>query len=85
MGFDGRKVRMKPGERNSENLFVKYIENSESWASIPSDVKHHYEALYDSSFRMIKAALACDNISVRLTRSKLHPNAHEFRIKKNSE
>jgi len=83
MGLDGRKVRMQPGEDNPANLFVRYIERSAKWASIPEDVKHCYESLYLSSFEMIKSILKCDNVSVRLTPSKSHDPAYEFRLEKN--
>jgi len=82
IGFDGRKVRMKPGKNNPENLFVRYIERSAKWASIPEDVKHHYEGLYHSSFDMIKSILACDGIVSDLKQSADHNQVYELRLKK---
>jgi len=80
LGFDGRKVPMKAGLENPENLFVRYVSNSGRWASIPEDVKEHYEGLYHSFFSAIKSVLACDGIKTDLRQSKDHNLVYELRL-----
>lgn len=80
MGFDGRKVKMEGGKDSPANSFVRYTERPTDWASIPYDVKHHYERLYDSSFKEVQAILASDGIDVSLSQSPKHSLVYDLRI-----
>jgi hypothetical protein len=80
IGFDGRKVLMDADSKDPQNSFIRYIENSKDWASIPEDVKHHYERLYVDSFDIIKSILACDGINADLSKSPDRELVYDLRI-----
>lgn len=84
MGFDGRKVKMTPGKNNPDNSFVRYLERSNDWASIPLDVKAEYNSLYSSSFNAVKSILAEDRIEVDLRPSADNSLTYDLRIKRKS-
>jgi hypothetical protein len=81
VGFDGRKVRMY-GEAVdcSRNLFVRYTEKSNSWASIPEEARSQYENMYQDYFQAIKSILACDGIDVKLEKSPEHDLVYDLQI-----
>ncbi len=81
VGFDGRKVRMY-GEKVdcSQNSFIRYTERSGQWASIPEEVKKHYEALYTSCFDTIKSILACDGVDADLIQSPENELVYNLKV-----
>ncbi|MBS3094789.1 hypothetical protein J4474_03930 [Candidatus Pacearchaeota archaeon] len=81
LGFDGRKVPMRNTD-NSANLFIKYSENPENWASIPKEFVEDYKIKYKSFFKTIKSILAMDEISVALKPSKRSNIVYELIIKR---
>jgi len=83
LGFDGRKVSLNvPKEEGLENLFVRYIERPEKWASIPATIKEEYEKLYNSFFNLIQRALVCEGIQTELVPLKTNHCIYALKIRK---
>ena len=66
-GFDGRKVNCDlENIPLPANLFVKYTEKSEKWASIPPQIKQNYEELYCTYFNLLKSCLRTEGYDLSL-------------------
>jgi hypothetical protein len=68
IGFDGRKIDMAHVPRgDNENHFVRYLERSKKWASIPSEIKDKYEKMYAHFHDLVKRVLYYEGHSVSLS------------------
>jgi hypothetical protein len=80
MGFDGRKVKVKDKEELSKNMFVRYFERPNKWASIPLQFEEYYKILYRKYFNLTKDILNEEGIKVSLNPSRKNRIIYELKM-----